>query len=361
MPHIAFFISTLGKGGAERVMANLIRYFGNKGYQITVVTQYSVADEYNIGDVKRIYSEISAEEESSSRIINFVRRYRKLRGIWKQEKPDVILSFIGLNNIMTLLTTRGLNIPVAVAVRGMPEEEYAGAKLRFFTQLTFKKANAVILQTEESATFWKKKINSVVLKNPVSDELLSRPPYEGIREKRIVTAGRLDDNKNHSMLIRAFAKAHETHPEYKLTIYGNGEDKDILLALIDELKLEDAVELPGSVDNIWDQMERAEIFVLTSKTEGMPNALLEAMMLGLACISTDCPCGGPKQLIRNGENGILVNVDDENALTDNLLRLMDTSELIRKLGNNAARIREEYEPAATYGQWEKVLTGIIGE
>lgn len=130
--HMAFMIGALTKGGAERVMTNLIDYFIQKEHQVTLVTQYQREEEYTLNDkAKRILSDITPEETGKSRIINFVKRFRKLRNIWKAEKPDAILVFIGKNNIMTLLTAWGLHIPVIVSVRADPSQEYSGKLLRF--------------------------------------------------------------------------------------------------------------------------------------------------------------------------------------------------------------------------------------
>lgn len=134
--HIALFISALRKGGSERVLVNLAEYLKNQGVQVTVVTQYKGKGEYELSpDIKRVFSEITEEETSKSRAVNFVRRFRKLRRIWKEEKPDVILSFIGKNNLMALLTSSFLNIPVVISVRGEPQAEYASGLMRFLARL----------------------------------------------------------------------------------------------------------------------------------------------------------------------------------------------------------------------------------
>jgi len=359
MPHIAFYISALRKGGAERVMVNLIEYFKGRGYRVSLVTQYSAECEYEIDkDIERIYSDITSEEETDSRIINFIKRYRKLQGIWKNLQPDVILSFIGLNNIMTILTTRRLHIPVAVAVRGDPKEEYAGKKLYTLAQKYFPKANLVILQTEDSKDFFNKSVNmkTVVLRNPLSKALLEISPIKSdAREKRIVTAGRLDSNKNQAGIIKAFAGCVEKHPEYSLSIYGDGEDRTKLEQLAIDLGIAEKVEFTGNVPDVWERMKNAQIFVLNSYTEGMPNALLEAMSLGLACISTDCPCGGPKQIIKDGENGLLIPTGDDDKLFEKLSALLDKQEMIREIGEKSLVIREEYSPEKVLSEWEEKL------
>ena len=146
--HVAMLIGALGKGGTERVLVNLSDYLIGKGFQVTVVTQYQKENEYPLHPkAKRIISDLTKEECSESRILNFIRRFSKLRKIWKKERPDVILSFIGKNNMMAILTSRFLKIPVAVAVRGDPMMEYYLGWMRLAAKILFRLADGVILQT----------------------------------------------------------------------------------------------------------------------------------------------------------------------------------------------------------------------
>ena len=197
--HIALFISSLRKGGSERVLVNLAEYLVGQGWRVTMVTQYQGEVEYPLPEgVRRIFSEITQEETKRSRIGNFFARLKKLRGIWKKERPDVILSFIGKNNIMALLTSAFLGIPVAVSVRGEPKEEYASRPLRILSKTLFRKAAGVILQSERAKAFFPESVRkkAVVLKNPLNPDFV-RQPFDGLREKEIVAVGRVDANKNH--------------------------------------------------------------------------------------------------------------------------------------------------------------------
>ena len=169
----------------------------------------------------------------------------------RHHQPDVIVSFIGKNNIMALLTSLGMGIPVAVSVRGEPGEEYYNGMLRFLSRNLFRLADGVILQTKRCMEFFPQGIRkkAVILKNPVNP-VFFREPYRGEREKTIVAVGRVDENKNHEMLIRAFAGIADEFPEYRLIIYGDGDKRSDLLKLTKELKLEDRISLPGNIDNV---------------------------------------------------------------------------------------------------------------
>lgn len=358
--HIAMLIGALTKGGSERVLVNLADYLVGRGYRVTMVTQYRKENEYPLNEkVNRIISDITQEETTGSRLVNFKRRFCKLRGIWKKERPDVILSFIGKNNIMAILTSRFLKIPVAVSVRGEPSEEYYNSWMRFCARHLFALADGVILQTGRCFTFFPEKVRkkAVILRNPVSDSFF-RKRYEGEREKVITAVGRVDENKNHEMIIRAFAEIAEEFPEYKLIIYGEGDRRKSLMELTENLKLQDRISLPGSIDNVPDAIYKTRVFVLSSNTEGVPNTLIEAMLMGLTVIATDCPSGGCADLIQNGYNGILIPVGDVEALKENLQKLLKNLQLADELGKKAMETADMFAPGKVYAAWEEFFLSL---
>lgn len=361
--HIAMSIGSLTKGGAERVMVNLAEYFVAAGHQVTIVTQYRKENEYTISPaIKRVISDIEGDEISGNRLVNFVRRFRKLRGIWKSEKPDLILSFIGKNNMMAILTSMGLSVPVAVSVRGEPREEYYNNFLCLAAKILFGFADGVILQTRRCFDFFPKRVKrrAVILHNPVSAAFF-RDRYEGERDKTIVAVGRVDNNKNHEMLIRAFADLSADFPEYQVIIYGEGPERQRLLKLVDELELTGKISLPGSIDHVSDAIYKSEVFVLTSNTEGVPNTLIEAMLMGLCVLSTDCPCGGPADLVKHGEDGLLFGVGDTAELKEQLKLVLENRELRERLGKNATAIGEVFAPDKVYGEWEAFFRKLCGK
>lgn len=358
--HIAMLIGSLTKGGAERVLVNLADYFAEKGYPVTMVTQYQKENEYPLNEkVKRVISDITPEETTGSRIVNFVRRFRKLRKIWKSEKPDVILSFIGKNNMMAILTSRFLKIPVAVSVRADPAQEYYNTWMRLAARHLFAKADRVILQTRQCFDFFPEKVRSkaVILKNPVSP-VFFRERYEGEREKTIVAVGRIDENKNHEMLIKAFAEIAGEFPDYKLIIYGDGECRERLIKMVEELGYADRILLPGSVDHVAEAIYKTRVFALPSNTEGVPNTLIEAMLMGLTVIATDCPCGGPADLIEDGVNGLLTPVGEVNAMKEKLRYLIKNLQISDEMGIKARKTADIYQPERVYGAWEKYLNSL---
>lgn len=357
--HIVLFISALRKGGAERVMVNLADYLHRNGVRVTLVTQYICEEEYALpAGIPRILSEITPQEETGSRIGDFLARYRKLRRIFMELAPDCILSFIGKNNLMTLLCTRFTGIPAVVSVRGEPKSEYYNFPMRFLAKTLFACAAGVIVQTGAARDFFPPVIRkkAVILKNPLNPAFV-RERRTGRPDGRIVSVGRVDANKNHALILRAFARIAPEFPDTSLVIYGDGEKRRELIGKAQELGLSDRVQFPGAVSDVAEKIRTASAFVLSSGHEGMPNALIEAMCLGIPSISTDCPCGGPRELIEDGVNGYLIPVGDEEALADRLRRIFSDEEGAERMGKQAALLLEEYRPERVNAEWMDYLLG----
>lgn len=351
---IAFYIGSLNKGGAERVFVNLAEYFLNQDYQIVMVTQYQKEDEYELAKgIDRVISDITPQETTKSRIRNFCRRVGKLHRIWKTEQPDLVLSCVGKNNFMVIVTTMFTKTKPIVSVVGEAQEEYPNRLMKTLANILFPFATGVILQTERSRAFFSKRVNktTVILPNSLNPFFL-RPMFLGEREKRIVSVGRLDANKNHEMMIRAWANLAVKYPEYTLTIYGEGELRDYLQEMITSLGLSDKVFLPGVIPNVAERIEKASLFLLTSYSEGVSNALIEAMALGLPVIATDVPSGGTVELIEHGKNGWIIPVGDEKALEEAIDRLLSDSDFAGKLGQQAYKLQEKFAPERVNSQWE---------
>lgn len=359
---IAFYIGSLSKGGAERVVVNLAEYFYRIGYQVYIVTKLKEEDEYGISEgIQRIIADLTEEEIISNRacfyrLRNFFARINKLKRIWKQIAPDVIVSFIKKNNFMALASAKPLGIPVLVSVRSAPEREYAGKLYSALVRILFAFADGVIVQTKDAMSYFPGYIRkkAVILPNSLNAAFL-KERYRGERRKEIVTVGRIDSNKNQKLLAETFLELTKDYPEWRCILYGEGEGKAAIERLIHKSSAGNRVILPGRQDKIQDKIYKASIFVLPSNCEGMPNALIEAMALGLAVVSTDCPCGGPKDLIEDGENGILIPVGDKEALKKALRQLMESPEMRERLGRNAAKIQERLHPDTVNAMWREFV------
>lgn len=380
---IAFYIGGLCIGGAERVICNLAEYFYGEGYRVTMVTKVRDEKEYELNPgIKRIIADITPEEETASRIRNLFARIAKLKRIWKEVKPDVIVSFIRKNNLMAIASAAPLGIPVIVSVRSAPERELKGFGFKTISFLLFRRAAGVVLQTREAYDFFPGYIRAkaVVLPNSINPDFLKASEeltlattinhdkkmtvYDripsSVKEKRIITVGRIDDNKNQRLLVEAYVKIADHYPDWSLELIGDGSGRQALEEYVSTLPCKDRISFTGAVDDVAKRMSEASIFVLPSKIEGMPNALIEAMVMGMACISTDCPCGGPRDLIATDEsNGILVPVDNVDAMAMALKRLIINDTLRESMGDNARKIITTLHPDTVNKQWKNYIENVM--
>ena len=369
---IMFSIGTLSSGGAERVVCNLSNYL-NKFHDIHIVsvkkTDIAYTLDSNISiDFLDNREEISYDKlmnkrilDKIRRIIRNLRRIRKLKKIIKKNKPEIIVSFLPEPNFLNLILKSKFKIPIIISVRNDPKEEYKSNLYNRLMKKYYPQADAIVYQTEEAKNFFRNIIGNNVIQeiipNPINEEFIGRP-YKGIRKKIIVTVGRLQEQKNHKLLIDAFEKVSNQIPDYKLVIYGDGNKKQELETYIKSKNLLDKVMLAGNTKEVKKHIYDASLFILSSDYEGMPNALMEAMALGLPVISTDCPCGGPKFLIDNEKNGILVKVKDVEAMSKAILTVLENKNYADYLSMNASKIAETLNPTKINNEWKKIIEKI---
>ena len=360
MQKIAFHLNSLQQGGAERVVSNLANRFAKEGYEVVIATEWYGTDEFALDQkVRRVHVGLTKEDENRSRISKMLRRIWHLRRFMKKEKPDVVVAFTRGVLYRALAAGIGTGIPVVISVRTDPVGHYDKKADKLRIPLLFPHAAGCVFQTEGAKAFFAPYLqeNSRIILNPLNPKYVG-VPEPAVRTKDVVQSGRLVDFKNQPMLIRAFLKVHEKHPDYTLKIYGpDSKDgtKEILESIIHENHAEDFVKLMGGSNTLEKDLADAALYAFSSDWEGLPNALMEAMALGLPVVSTDCPCGGPKTLIEDGVNGLLVPIMDEKAMTDGILRLIEDRELAERLGREARKISERANEDAVFEQWQTYL------
>lgn len=354
---IAFFISALSGGGAERVTCNLANYLNRFGHVVEILTMADTEAADSIDDGV-VHSPLLRKSERKNFLWNNIVRLSRLIRHMKRNQVDAYVVMLPITTIMMLFLSKLTRVPIIAAERVDPKA-YDNTK-QFFLRRLAKRASGWIFQTDEVSTWydsWLEGKKSIVIPNAINPAFL-RPEYTGEREKKIVATGRLTEQKNFSLLIHAFAKVSADFPDHKLVIYGKGGLKDTLTELAKSLGITDRVEFPGYVKNIQEELERAQMFVLSSDYEGMPNALMEAMALGLPCVSTDCGGGGARFLIEDGVNGLLVPVCDEVAMSEAIRAILSDPEKAAELSKNARKIQETLAPEKIYGQWEMFISEI---
>ncbi len=331
---------------------NLANELTERKHKVTMLTMAETENTYGLRDDVAVHPLVTGKEHKKKLLCNWL-RYVHLRRYIKKGHSDAFVVMLPITTILLLSLKSMIKVPVIAAERCDPAS-YAKTK-KLLLRLLAQKADGWVFQTADAMKWYEGKIKQgKVIPNSINPAFI-RSPYDGKREKTIVGAGRLTEQKNFSLLIDAFASVANQYPEYRLVIYGKGPQEQLLKAKALELGLDNRIEFAGYVENMPEQLEKAGIFVLSSDYEGMPNALMEAMALGLPCISTDCPCGGPKFLIEHGKNGLLVPVGDMDRLKQALEELLVSPENAQALGQEARKIAEPLAPNVIYAKWEEYI------
>lgn len=353
---LMFHINNLSMGGAERVVINLSEQFTKLGIKVYIATNCYADEEYALPDkVERIHIGLAEGEEKLSRRKKQFLRKNRLKQAMKDNKPEVVLSFCRNSNYRAVMAGKEAKVPVIVSSRSNPAVDYAGKKQKFLSTYFYGRANGAVFQSEEAKSFFAKKIQdkSTVILNPLNDKYLNCKKAE-TRRKVIATAGRLDEAKDQITLIKAFERLMPDYPEYKLEIYGGKSVDNTCYQLkeyVDSHKLKDKVLFMGNCTELEKKMYDASVFVLSSKYEGMPNALIEAMAMKMPVVSTDCPCGGPRILIEEGYNGLLCDVSDDKDMAIAIRKYLENPDKAEELAENAGRIVEKMMPEAIAKEW----------
>lgn len=358
MKKIAFYINTIARGGgAERVISQLVNSFSKLQYEVWLLTSEMRKIEYPIcSEVKRVVLE---ERKEQSFLKRNLYRVFKLRTFCKENNIELLVSFMAEPNIRAILATRLINTKCIVSVRNDPTKEYGGFFGKQIMKYVMPLANGCVFQTDDAMRAFPQKLQnkSIVIMNDVAEIFFDVDRC--VDKGNIVTIGRLSAQKNHLFLIQAFEEVLKEHPSYKLNIYGEGDLRESLETYINDRNLDDYIKLNGKTEDVVSVLKKAEIFVLPSLYEGMPNALLEAMAVGVPSVSTDCPCGGPRMLIENMKNGILVPVNEKKNLIEAINCLIENDELRSVISKNARLCANEYKPDIVFENWRKYIDSYL--
>lgn len=369
---VLFHINSLGLGGAERVVSILARELSDQAYDVVLATEWDAEKEYPLDErVKRIHVGLVDADDHKSRITKAFLRLFRLRKAIKDENPDCVISFCNKANFRAAYAMFGLRNKLVVSVRNDPKRDYAPYK--FPTKFMERKAAGCVFQTPDAKSFFTKKLQDkgTIILNPLDPKyanLSERKPLavseqttENGREKVIVCVGRISEQKNHMLLVKAFHEIAASYPDYELQFYGDVQTESCyhkLQEYVSENGLEKQVLFCGSSQNLV-EIRNAALFVLPSDYEGMPNALIEAMVMGIPSISTDCPCGGSKMLIKEGENGMLVPVKDVKALKEAMVYMLEHPKEAEQMGLEAEKLRERVKSEKIASEWDAYLKGIV--
>lgn len=321
---ICFVIDKLGVGGAERVMTVLANEMIKKGHSVFLIeaSVETPSNFYFLDPCVTHINNLRANKQGVFKKINFLRK------TFKTITPEIVVSFKYMVNFYTHVALFGLHIPHVMSERNNPYTYSDNFIAKHFKKLFYKMAQGTVFQTQMAQDFYfpkKRKNNSCVIPNPVLvAEDIYRPQNLQF-EKAFVSVGRLAEQKNFPLVINAFSKFVKIQPDYCLKIFGEGPLKNDLLELAKQKKVDDKVIFKGNSDTWHKEIIKDCAFIMSSNYEGMPNALMESLALGVPSISTDCPCGGPAFLIKNRENGLLIEPNNEDELVEAMLTITEES------------------------------------
>lgn len=364
MEQLVFLTLSLTKGGAERVICNMCNEHFVKRYRVTIISLMAAEPEYDLNPAIRVlYVDKRPEQYRQNMAVRFLRRRKGLASLLKKVEREggaigALISFLPEPNFLITSLSPRRGYPVIISVRNDPAKEYASKVRHLLMKKLYQRADGYVFQTREARDYFSfsKHIteNGTVIPNPLGKEFLD-VSMQAFSQKEIVSVGRLEPQKAPLSLIHAFAGIHAEIPEYRLLFYGEGSLWEEMQEEIKKAGLDEKIVLKGNTDRIREDVGQASLFVLPSVYEGMPNALMEAMALGVPCVATDCPCGGPRSLIKSGENGILVPVGDERELGKAMALLLKDLPKAARMGRRAQEITKELAPERIYRQWDGLI------
>lgn len=365
---IAFLIPTLSAGGAERVITIMANFWAAKGHTV-IVFSLDAPDApsfFTLHPKVQLYPlDLLRDQKNYVRkIARTVGQILYVRKHIQSNRPDVLIARLDIAIFLATLATIGLKTKSIICEGTNPYRSQTNKYLKKLNRLAYYFADHLVLQTYQIAETFpsslQKKIS--VIYNPVAQPALTLQPEDyhvNLTRKEVVSVGRLAFPKAYEVLIEAFYTFSLQRPDWSLLILGEGEERPRLESLCKKLGIDNKVSLPGKVRNPLEIIRTCAIFVLSSRYEGLPNALCEAMSIGMPVIATRCKFG-PEEIIQHQESGLLVSVEDANAITSALNTLADNPKLCAYLGTNAKKISAILDVDAIMEQWEATIARVTG-
>ena len=358
---ISFIIGALKAGGAERVITNLSNKLVEK-YEVHIICLAKNDPFYKLNsNIKLFYC--NEQFQPSSNILQGIKSnyalYKTISYYLKKEKIDLFIGFITSANILAILASRKNNIPCIISERNFPKKSNTQLQWRVLRKLLYKKAEYLVVQTDDMKRQFEHIINKnkiVILRNPIAPELTNARNINKKKENLILNVGSLTNQKAQDVLIKAFANINSSN--WKLIIIGKGHKQKEYEKLIKSLKLDNKINLLGQTKDIAHYYNKSKIFAFTSVFEGSPNALIEALHFGLPSVSTDCPTG-PSELIKDGQNGYLIPINDQKQLEVRLTELMTDEKLREKFSLNALKSVTSFEAEPITLEWTRLFEKIL--
>lgn len=343
---ITFIIGSMGNGGAEKVISVLANDYIIKGWNVDIIVLLENKVCYYLDKKINI---VDFSGNTQKRLLRLPYWLKSIRKYIKINNPTVVLSFVARINIITYFASIYTPIKLFVSERNDPKFDGRGRIVDLLTKIIYPKVEGVIFQTNKVNSYFPKLNNSCIIANPISVSEVIKSKEKNV----IVNVGRLSKQKNQKMLIKVFSTIANDYPKYILEIYGDGELHDELNNYIVSLDMQDKIFLKGNVKEIHKAICDSKLFVLSSDYEGLSNALLEAMALGLPCISTKC--AGAEEFVTHKINGYLVDINDEIAMKNAINEMLEDNIVRQNCGINAKKSSSAFEKEEILKLWHSVI------
>lgn len=346
--NVMFVIPSMAGGGAERVISVLANAFTEKGIETKIMMTAGNECVYALRPEVKL---LQAGEVTGGSVLKRITRIFKMRRLFQADRDAILIAFEPDAAFFAGIAKMGLSMRMIASERNDPKS-FGSSKVRKFA---YKWADKLVFQTRDAMEYFAPDIQKkgTVIPNPISDSLPE--PYAGKRQKTVVAVGRLEKQKNHKLLLQAFAGLVQNYPEYILHLYGKGALEAELKQLAKELKIEEKVIFEGFQKDVLSKISDAGMYVLSSDYEGISNSLLEAMAIGMPVISTDCPCGGSALCITNGVNGLLTPVGDAKKLEEAMRMIAESEEKAQSMGREAVKVRDKFSAQSIAEKWTEIL------
>lgn len=355
---ITFVCGSLRMGGPQRVMVDLANEFAERNKRINFIVTVDNTEHYKLSNKIR---HIPSPNFSKNRIMRTIQKLCWYRKLLKFEVSDVTVSFWHNVNMYLLLANIGIGKKIIISERNDPNNEPENSILRLIRNWLYKKADFIVFQTPDAENYYKnrfKNLNSKVILNPIKSDL-PKPNKEGdLREKKIVTFGRITPQKNLHLLIDAFELIHEEYPNYCLELFGDGKSKSEIIQYIKLKELEDFITINDFSINILEKIKSYTMYVSSSNYEGISNSLIESMAVGLPVVSTDCPIGGARMMIQNTQNGLIVPMQDKKEMYKAMKFYIENPIKREEIAIEGIKTRQRLNIEAIIEEWENVIENV---
>ena len=357
--NVVILINSMRYGGANKVLVDLANYLAEKQYNVTIITYLDDKKFYKINKnilTKNIYTKFD-----NLKGIRRIAQVLKLRCILKSEEADVVIAFNNTAKLIGLVATLFSKYKIIISERLDPYNYKPGKKRNMHFRYLL--SDGCVFQTKGAASYFPKRVRdrSVIIPNFIEIDKAYKSPVKK-RKNEISFVARLDiRQKRQDLILIAFQKIVTKYPEIKLVFYGDGPDRSKVEELVIDFGLQKNVKFAGVVKNVKDSIRESKIFVMASDYEGIPNALMEAMSIGLPVVSTDCSPGGAKLLIEDKVNGLLVPTNEPDRLAEAIIFLLKNPNRAEKIGNNARVVSSLYHPSRILPMWENYIRSIINK